>query len=188
MSECAGVSSGEHHHRGRSSEALVDKHAIVGALAVKAGEVVLDAGCGNGYMAKELAKLVGPGGNVYALDPDEVAVETLRKETAGSVIEAFVGDITAETKLAAASVDLIYLCTVVHGFGQEQMEGFVKEAKRLLRNGGRLAVVEIKKEETGFGPAMALRFSPEELQAAVGMNPAQLFEVGQYFYMQVFAK
>lgn len=188
MSQYDNTTTPQHHHRGRSSEALVDKAAILAALAVKAAQVVLDAGCGNGYMAKEFAKLVGPTGKVYALDPDGISIEALKSETQGSVIEPFVGDITAETQLAPASVDLIYLSTVVHGFSPVQMEGFLKEVKRLLKPAGKLAIMEIKKEETGFGPAMELRFSPEELRERIGLRPVTLVEVGEFFYMQVFER
>ncbi len=49
----------KHHHHGKSSEGHVDKDQIMASLLISAGETVLDAGCGNGYMTK-----------VYALDPD----------------------------------------------------------------------------------------------------------------------
>ncbi|MBN1864169.1 MAG: hypothetical protein JW808_04650, partial [Victivallales bacterium] len=45
----------EHHHRGKSSESLLDKAAILGALRIEPGQTVLDAGCGNGYMSKEFS-------------------------------------------------------------------------------------------------------------------------------------
>lgn len=48
----------EHHHRGKSSESLLDKEAIFAALRITPGQTVLDAGCRNGYMSKEFSKLV----------------------------------------------------------------------------------------------------------------------------------
>ena len=177
-----------HHHGGRSSESILDKTIILGALNIRAGERVLDAGCGNGYMAKEFAKRAGATGKIYALDPDAGAISTLQKETAKSTIEAFVGDITRETKLAAASIDLMYVSTVVHGFSGEDMAGFVTEAKRVLKPGGRLAIVEIKKEETPFGPPLHIRLSPEELIAAIGLKNTTQVNIGPYFYLQLFEK
>ncbi|MBN2376348.1 MAG: class I SAM-dependent methyltransferase [Sedimentisphaerales bacterium] len=186
MTECRKNEGQKHHHGGRSSERILDKNEILANLSIMPGQVVLDAGCGNGYMAKEFAKLSGEGGAVYALDPDAEAIDILQAKMAGTNIEAFVGDITEETRLGESSLDLIYLCTVIHGFSEKQMEGFLKEVKRLLKPGGRLAVVEIKKEETRFGPPLKIRFSPEELKQAISLTPTSLIDIGQAFYMQIF--
>jgi len=175
-----------HHHRGKSSEHLVDKPAILAALDIEAGQTVLDAGCGTGYMAKEFSALVGPAGQVHALDPDEVGIERLRREAEGTNISARVGDITADTGLPAAAFDLVYLSNVVHGFSPDRMEGFAAEVRRLLAPAGRLAIVEIVKRATPVGPPLEMRLSPEELTAAMGLRPATLVDAGPCFYLQVF--
>ena len=176
----------EHHHRGKSSESLLNKQAILAALAIAPGQTVLDAGCGNGYMSKELAREVGSEGRVYALDPDEIAIATLRAETSETNIVAIVGDITVPTELPASTFDLVYLSTVVHGFSPEQFKGFKAEVKRLLLPHGKLAVVEIVKRETPFGPSLNRRFSPEELKDALGLSSLTTVKVGEHFYLQVF--
>ncbi|ABA89907.1 SAM-dependent methyltransferase, type 11 [Syntrophotalea carbinolica DSM 2380] len=175
-----------HKHRGKSSEHLVEKEKIIANLSIQPGQKVLDAGCGNGYMAKEFARQVGSSGRVYALDPDACSIRRLKEEIQGTVIEPFVDDITKQTKLAPDSIDLIYLSTVLHGFTAAQMQDFVVEVKRLLKPGGILAIVEIKKGETPFGPPQNKRLSPEELANTLGMRSIGLVEVGQHFYMQRF--
>ena len=188
MSECKNVRNLKHQRRGESSEIFLDKNAILENLTIMPGQIVLDAGCGNGYMAKEFAKLTGKTGKVYALDSDIRLIEILKGETEGTIIEPFVGDITKETKLAASSIDLIYVSTVIHGFSESQMEGFLRETKRLLKPSGRLAIVEIKKKETPFGPPLDKRFSPEELKRAISLTLTRLIDVGQFFFMQIFGK
>ncbi|NLI31196.1 MAG: class I SAM-dependent methyltransferase [Deltaproteobacteria bacterium] len=178
----------KHRHRGKSSERHLNKNAILAGLMIGPGQVVLDAGCGNGYMAKEFARLTGKTGKVYALDTDSTSIEVLKSETEGTTIEPFVGDITEETRLSASSIDLIYVATVIHGFSRTEMEGFLKEADRLMKPNGRLAIVEIKKEDTPFGPPLHIRFSPEELKQLISFTPTQLIDVGQFFYMQTFKK
>jgi hypothetical protein len=42
----------ENYDRGRSSWSLPDKAAVLAALHVQRGQVVLDAGCGNGHTSK----------------------------------------------------------------------------------------------------------------------------------------
>lgn len=188
MAECRNEQAQKHCHGGKSSERLLDKQHILACLAVSPGQVVLDAGCGNGYMAKEFAELTGETGMVHALDPDTEAIDILKSEVAGRNIRPFVGDITQQTPLEDSSIDLVYVSTVLHGFSETQMEGFRNEVTRLLKPSGRLAVLEIKKEETPFGPPLDIRFSPDELKAAVQMTPVDLTEVSQYFYLQVFEK
>ena len=177
---------GKRRHRGESSERLLDKGAILSALEIAMGETILDAGCGNGYMAKEFSRLVGDNGRVYALDPDKTCIAALRKETKGTNIVALVGDITTTTRLPASAIDLIYLSTVFHIFSPEQVRGFEAEVKRLLGARGKLAIVEIVKRVTPFGPPLNGRVSPEDLKHALRLTPLGTVGVGEYFYVQLF--
>ena len=176
----------KHHHRGKSSKNRLNKDIILKEVNIRSGQTVLDAGCGNGYMSKEFSKLLSNTGIVYALDPDKAAIEILEQETKGTNIETIVGDITQKTQIENASVDLIYLSTVFHGFSKDDIDGFQREVKRLLKPNAVLAIVEIIKEETPFGPPLDIRFSPDELKETITLNPKSLVAVGEYFYMQTF--
>lgn len=186
MTECENTRDLKHHHRGKTSEQYLDKDGILDALNIRPGQIILDAGCGNGYMAKAFAEQLDGTGKVYALDPDEISISVLQSETEGTVIEPFIGNITKQTKLKNASIDLIYLSTVFHGFNETQIAGFNKEVQRLLKPKGRLAVLEIVKEETPVGPPLAMRLSPDELRQTIPLYPTSLIKAGPYFYMQVF--
>jgi ubiquinone/menaquinone biosynthesis C-methylase UbiE len=175
-----------HCHRGKSSEAFLDKTVILEALNVLRGQIIVDAGCGNGYMSKAFSKMVSNTGKVFAFDPDREAIETLRAETKGSNIEAIEADITKTIPMEGSSTDLIYVSTVLHGFSKDEVESFQKEAKRLLKPKGRLAIVEIQKRSTPFGPPLGIRFSPEELRQIIRLSAETLVEIGPYFYMQIF--
>lgn len=171
---------------GKFSQGLLNNELILASLNIKPGQTVLDAGCGNGYMSKLFARAVGPSGKVYALDPDPHFIKTLREETRGSNIETIVGDTTRPTPLQDASLDLMYLSTVFHMFSQAQIQGFVQEAERLLKPGALLAIVEIEKKETPFGPPLHLRWSPAELKEVIPLAPAGTIQAGEHFYMQLF--
>ena len=188
FAKCKMVVEGREHHRGESSESFLDKNAVLSALGVELGQTVLDAGCGNGYMAKEFSRLVGGSGKVYALDPDKTCITALRKETKGTNIVTLVGDITTTVRLPASVIDLIYLSTVFHIFSPEQIRGFEAEVKRLLGPHGKLAIVEIVKRATPFGPPLNRRVSPEDLKHALHLAPLGNVEVGESFYMQLFEK
>ncbi|RPJ78024.1 MAG: class I SAM-dependent methyltransferase [Deltaproteobacteria bacterium] len=176
----------KHQHRGKFTEGLLNRGAILNALNIKPGQTVMDAGCGNGYMSKLFSDKVSESGKVIALDPDQYSIELLGKETAGTNIQAIEGDITRTTRLEPSSIDLIYISAVIHGFSKKQMQDFFQEVKRLLKPGAILAIVEIEKKETPFGPPMELRYSPEELKAIVPLVSVDTIQAGEYFYMQVF--
>jgi ubiquinone/menaquinone biosynthesis C-methylase UbiE len=40
------------------------------ALHLEAGEVVVDIGCGNGFLTQEIARTVGPSARVISVDPN----------------------------------------------------------------------------------------------------------------------
>lgn len=175
-----------HKHGGRSSESRFDRTIILKALNVLQGQNILDAGCGNGYMAKEFSRLVTDSGTIYAMDIYEESIEQLKKETEATNITASLGDITKKTQIEDSSIDLIYLSTVFHGFTDSQKEGFLREVKRILKPGGILAVVEINKSNTPFGPPMDIRYSPQELSESIGLNKLSFIKIGDNFYMQTF--
>jgi ubiquinone/menaquinone biosynthesis C-methylase UbiE len=175
-----------HPHRGKFTEGLLDTEVILNALNIRPGQTILDAGCGNGYMSKVFSKAVGPSGKVYALDPDSTFIAVLKNETRESNIEAMQADITLPTPLTSSSMDLIYVSTVIHAFSRPQVRGFIREAERLLKPRALLAIVEIEKKDTPFGPPLNLRYSPEELKAVFPMAAVDTVAVGEHFYMQVF--
>lgn len=170
------------------TQGLLDHGRILTVLDIKPGQMVLDAGCGNGYMAEAFAAVVSNSGKVYALDSNAHYITALKDRITPTPanIEAVHSDITRMTPLKNASIDLIYIATVVHIFSKAQMDGFIREAKRLLKPGAILAVVEIEKKETPFGPPMQNRYAPEELIDIIPMKPEGNFQVGRYFYLQLF--
>lgn len=175
-----------HQHRGKFTEGLLNNNLLLRKLDILPGQTILDAGCGNGYMSKLFSKAVSPGGRVYALDPDPHFIDSLTAETRGTNIETMVGDITKPTPFHDASLDLIYVSTVFHGFSRQQISGFIREIQRVLKPDALLSIVEIEKKETPFGPPLHLRYSPEELQRIIPLAPAGTIQAGAYFYMQMF--
>jgi ubiquinone/menaquinone biosynthesis C-methylase UbiE len=173
-------------HRGKFTEGLLDCEAILKALHIKPGQTILDAGCGNGYMSKLFSDEVAQSGKVYALDQDQYFIKALKNETQRTNIETMEGDITRPTPLNESSLDIIYISTVIHVFSKEQMKGFLREVKRIIKPDALLAIVEIEKKETPFGPPLKSRYSVEELKEIVPLTPIKTVQVGEHFYMQIF--
>ena len=168
------------------TEGLIDTQLIVNTLAIKPGQTIIDAGCGTGYMSKIFSQAVSPSGKVYAIDRDSYFIRKLAGEVRGTNVEAIEGDIADLYQLPDHSADLLYASTVIHSIPKHKVENFVKEAKRVLKTKALLAIVEIEKKETPFGPAMENRYSPEELMQRIPMVPVETGTVGEHFYMQVF--
>jgi ubiquinone/menaquinone biosynthesis C-methylase UbiE len=186
MAESGKSENEKHHHKGRSSEKHLDRGIVLKELNLHSGQTILDAGCGSGYMSKEFSKMLNNTGRVFALDPDNDTINRLKEETIGTNIETIVGDITQRTPIEGASIDLIYLSNVFHGFSKNEIEGFQTEVKRLLKPSAVLAIVEFKKIETPFGPPLEIRYSQEELKKTIALTPKSFVEIGEFFYMQTF--
>lgn len=168
------------------TEGLIDTQRIVNALAIKPGQTIIDAGCGTGYMSKIFSQAVSPSGKVYAIDRDSYFIGKLADEVSGTNVEAIEGDITDLYQLPDHSVDLLFASTVVHSIPKPNVAGLIEEARRVLKPNASLAIVEIQKKATPFGPAMENRYSPEELIQRIPMVPVATVTVGEHFYMQVF--
>src|SRR5262249_52354205 len=109
---------------------------LTAAAVVGRGDRVLDAACGTGDLA--LADLGAGAGSVVGLDFAERMLERARRKSAA--VEWVRGDILA-LPFPDASFDAATI-----GFGLRNvadLEGGLRELRRVLRPGGRLAVLEI---------------------------------------------
>ncbi|MFF6955252.1 methyltransferase domain-containing protein [Streptomyces sp. NPDC008317] len=122
------------------------KGRMLDALDVRTGQTVLDIGCGPGTDLGALADAVsgtGTGsapGAVIGVDHDQVAVDTARERTADrDTVTVHLGDVH-ELPLADGSVDRARTDRVLQHVADPVRA--LREARRVLRPGGRLVLGE----------------------------------------------
>lgn len=170
------------------TKGMFDVDMILENLDIKNDSVVLDAGCGNGYMLQEFSKRIQGDGKVYGVDKNIDFVNSLNSENSLKNVEIKVADLVKKLNFKDEQFDLIYLSTILHIFSKEEKESFFSEAKRLLKKGGNLAVVEVDTKDISFGPPLSMRVSADELVKITPLTPKKLIELNENFYMQVFEK
>lgn len=128
-------------------ESVLESFAGVGfpfaAGVIRDGDAVLDVGSGSGTDALICARLVGPGGRVYALDMTE-PMRTKLRDTAQAAglgnIEVLDGEAEA-IPLADASVDVVTTNGVLNLVPDKARA--IAEIHRVLKPGGRLQIADI---------------------------------------------
>src|SRR5947209_380581 len=116
------------------------------ALALHPGETVAEIGCGTGFYARRLARLVAPGGTVYAEDIQPQMIDLLKRYAAGEGIANIVTIVGTETdpRLPPGRMDWILLVDVYHEF--QKPRAMLAAIRASLAPGGRVALVEYRKE------------------------------------------
>jgi len=127
-----------------TSAPIVEQRArTLAALELKAGERGLDVGCGLGIFVCEMARAVGAGGRVVGIDtsPDmiDAARERARSQELAGRAEFAVGD-AVRLDFPPASFD--FLTAVQVYLYVKDVDAALAEARRVLRPGGRIAIVD----------------------------------------------
>jgi ubiquinone/menaquinone biosynthesis C-methylase UbiE len=185
--------SGKPPGAGKSSFELIETEKLFHILALKPCYTVLDMGCGSGMYSLALAKIIGDGGRVHAVDLWAEGVERLREtiERRGlKNISPIVADVSKTLPLPGDSMDVILMATVLHDLKEAGVQdGALTEARRLLKSHGVFAVVEFTKVPGPPGPPISIRLSPDEVTALVepfGFTRTGLQEIGPYNYLMTF--
>jgi ubiquinone/menaquinone biosynthesis C-methylase UbiE len=124
---------------------------VIASLDIHCGMTVVDVGAGTGYFSIPIADWLGTSGVVYAVDSQPEMLELLKNKLQHGKnlcnIELVQGKADC-VPLPDRCADLVLLANVWHEL--DSLEAVLKEARRLLKAGGRLAILDWRAEF--FGP------------------------------------
>ena len=167
---------------------------IAREFGVGEGMTVADFGSGAGYFTIILGQMVGEGGKVYALDIQETALDNVRVKARAVGLKNVETirtnlEVLGSSGLPDNSQDMVLLANIL--FQSDQKADIIGEAKRVLKNGGRLVLIDWKFGTGGFGPPDQLRTDDVAMRSLVtgeGLIFEKSIDAGQFHYGMSFKK
>jgi ubiquinone/menaquinone biosynthesis C-methylase UbiE len=132
------------YSRSQSHAQGADLGALIGALKPKKSEVALDVATGTGFTAVALAGAVGHVTGIDVTDEMLVQAGRLARETGRTNVRFELGD-ALKIGYPNSSFDIVTTRRATHHF--ENVPRFLREARRVLRSGGRLGIVDMSPPE-----------------------------------------
>ena len=173
---------------------FLDPESVADEFGVKNGMNVADFGCGAGYFTITLAERVGSEGKVYALDVQENALDNVKTKARANGISNIETirtnlEIVGSSSLTDGSQDVILLANIL--FQSDKRGDIIREAKRVLKGGGRMIIIDWKKGIGQFGPPESIKTDKEELSSLAQKEDFLLektIDAGQFHFGLIFKK
>lgn len=183
-------------------EGFLNPDSVVREFGIMPGIRIADFGSGAGHIAILVAQKTGQNGYVIALDIMEDKLESIKARARASGLENIETrranlEVYGNTEIADETQDMVLLVNIL--FQSTKKPDILKEAKRVLKFGGTIIVVDWKKgvssaqsgSKHGFGPPDELRTDPEVMQSLfteAGFTLSHTFDAGQFHYGIIFKK
>jgi len=186
---------GNHSHqgggRGPSSFWMHDPDTIFNELALQPESCFLDIGCGPGDYCLEASRYIDGSGIIYALDANSRAIAHLNTEILIRKIDNIVpliADASVPLPVDDSLIDVCFIATALHAMDLVKIgKSLFSEIRRVLKNTGKLSIIECHKEKSDFGPMLSSRISPEELEIYLnpfGFKKSSYIDLGYNYLIQ----
>ncbi len=151
-------------------------------MCLKEDDIMIDIGCGTGFFTLPASEITGPSGKVFGVDISEKMLEEVKTKIngKGNNIELLLSDNIA-LPLGNSQATFALLANVLHE--ADNMMTMLSEAMRVLKPGGRLAIIEWEKREMTMGPPVEHRIHHDEIMRMVmdsGFKMAKITPAGDY--------
>lgn len=162
-------------------------HDVLSAQLPTPPQTIVDLGCGVGMSTETLARTF-PGAQLTGVDlsPYFLAVARYRQQQADPALPVSWHHAAAEeTGLPTASADLVSVCLVFHELPQDAARAVLTEARRLLKPGGYLGIMDMNPESEALRAMppfvfTLLKSTEPYLDAYLSLDLAQAFEAAGF--------
>lgn len=140
---------------------------------------IVDIGAGTGFLTVQFAAYAADG-VLFACDISDIMIDWI-KDNVSSIYKNIVPVKMEENSvpLDDAIADLVYMICLHHEL--EDPKAMLFECRRLLRENGKLLIIDWKKEEMKEGPPLKIRCLPEDVRAQ--LNEACYKNISQYDFL-----
>jgi arsenite methyltransferase len=130
---------------------------VIQALQLSEGAVIADIGAGGGYFTERFSKRVGRLGHVYAVDVQDIMIGLLKERVKSNKLEnvTVIKGKFETPMLPLHAIDIAFFSSVYKEI--EERTRYMKEVRRSLKPGGRVAIIEFYKDRGLIGPELADR-------------------------------
>jgi ubiquinone/menaquinone biosynthesis C-methylase UbiE len=165
-----------------------DPLKILGQVHIDPGMIVADFGSGSGHYSLALSNIVGTSGKVFSFDIQKDLLGKLKTDVEQKNIENihYVWsdlDEPNSTSLKENSVDRIIISNLL--FQVEDRKAVIREAKRILKDNGKVLVVDWSESFSGLGPQeseIIKREVCEKIFTEEGFSVEKSIDAGEYHY------
>ncbi len=168
--------------------AFLNPQKILELLGIKENYTAADFGSGSGGWVIPLARLLTRG-KIYAVDILEEPLSAMRSKLKLEKllnVETVKADVEKNSRLLTGSCDLVLMTNLL--FEVENKDRVFEEAKRVMKSGGKLLIVDWKRDAP-LSPATSV--SPEEIRGKAekaGFTLEKELDAGFYHWGLIFKK
>lgn len=146
---------------------------------IKPGNVVLEVGCGTGALTIGAKAHAGSSGKVYGIDaaPEMIAVARSKAARLGIDVD-FRVDLIEALSFADKTFDVVLSSLMMHHLPDDLKLKGLGEIYRVLKPGGRLLVVDVKRPTSRYGSVVLASFLHAKIETGVQDLPPMMKAVG----------
>jgi len=160
------------------------------AFELKENNIVADLGAGTGYYSVAAGALV-PRGKVYAVELQKDFLTTIKNKVAEAHlnnVECLWGNVEkiGGTKIGDSVADAVIASNIL--FQVEDKDKFIEEIKRILKDGGRVLLIDWSESSIMGATAVIPKNKAREMFEKKGFTLEREIDAGEHHYGMILVK